>query len=249
MDQSLLSPVTQRGQTRWSAFKKAVTGISRKSLKSPLLDVGCGRGEFVIAALNDGAPARGIDVSEVGIQRFRDAVQESNKDACVAYDGSVFPFPAATFSAMHCWFVFEHLPHPHEVICEMSRVAASGCVLVLDAQDGRTLFEAHAKIPWLPFLTGDFKRAWLDELTDEERQSYIMSSVFSTTGEEVRAVLQFYGWKLHSFAVKNGPYPPPIPLPSSAAEARQAAREASKMMTSGHWPSEPTNYRIVACKR
>jgi len=246
----LADSAIERGVTRWAAFSRSATKLNKNALQARVLDVGCGRGEFVLAGLNDGVDVYGIDVHSGGIEKFRASGLAPNGGiSCVAYDGEVFPFPSQHFRAVHSWFVFEHIPRPHHILAEINRVAAAGCVLVLNAQDGRTLFEGHAKIPWLPHLPRPLKQAWLEETTTQERRDYILSSVFETTGEEVRAVLQMFGWKIETFDVDGYPNALPLLYPCDLEETRKTAREAMRLFEAGKWPQQPTNYRVRAKKK
>lgn len=243
----LTQDTIERGSCRWQSFKKAVDRIDRRALRGCLLDVGCGRGEFVLAALEQGVAAHGIDVNTDGISAFQAHVP-TYREACTAYDGEIFPFSTRTFSAIHSWFVFEHLAHPHRTISEISRVAKPGCVLVIHAQDGRTSLEAHAKIPWLPYLPVPLKAAWLEETTTPERARYISDCVFDTTGEEVRAVLQMFDWEIENFKIE-GALGNPLPVyPGTVEETKLAAKQAMALFESNQWPRDPVNYRIRARK-
>lgn len=220
-----------------------------RKVTSNLLDVGCGRGEFVLAARSAKIDAFGIDVNAYGIECYNSSVDCADRGACVAYDGSLFPFESARFKFMHCWFVFEHIPAPHEVLSEMSRVADENCVLVLNAQDGRTLYEAHAQIPWIPFLPASLRRVWLDELTTAERRDYIMSCVFPTTVDEIVAALKFCGWAIHSVHLSGPEQKVPIARPHNESTTRRAAHEASLLSSKGMWPTTPLNYTVRAIRR
>ncbi len=237
-----------RGKERWRSFKRIVHSVDAKSLNDRVLDVGCGRGDFVIAALAEGVCAFGLDVSVNGIDIFKSSAPAGKTDVCVAYDGTIFPYENQTFSAVHCWFVFEHLPKPHETIREISRVAKKGCILVLDAQDGRTQFEAHAKIPWMPFLPRPLRDAWLAALTTEERRDYVANCVFDTTGEEVRCALTLFGWKIEKYEAGNVALQNSLRPPKNVDEASDTAKQALALSLGGEWPSTPTNYHIIARK-
>jgi len=93
-----------------------------------LLDVGCGNSPY--RHLLDPAVAQyqGVDVpaaKDFGYQ---------NPDT-VYYDGHALPFPDASFDAVLCTEVIEHIPDPTEIIREMHRVLKPGGKLI-------------ATIPW-----------------------------------------------------------------------------------------------------
>jgi len=236
----------ERAANRFKAFKRAVKSVSPAALAGEALDLGCGRGEFVLTALEAGVRARGLDVNVGGIETFRRSAPESWRDNCQVYDGNSFPFEAGTFSAIHSWFVFEHLERPHETVSELSRVAAKGCVLSVNAQDGRTLLEGHEKIPWLPFMPRPLRSAWLDELTTPDRRDYVLDAVFPTTADEVAATLRFFDWHICSLELVGPRQVPDLAYPRDESSARSAAREALQLHRSGNWPQAPLNYRIIA---
>jgi len=56
---------------RWAAGADAVDRRAIEALPGPVLDVGCGPGRMVRAALDAGLPALGIDVSAAAVRRCR----------------------------------------------------------------------------------------------------------------------------------------------------------------------------------
>jgi SAM-dependent methyltransferase len=93
-----------------------------------LLDVGCGNSPYRHLLDPAAAQYQGVDVpaaKDFGYQ---------NADT-VYYDGHALPFPDASFDAVLCTEVIEHIPDPTEIIREMHRVLKPG---------GRLI----ATIPW-----------------------------------------------------------------------------------------------------
>jgi len=89
-----------------------------------LLDVGCGNSPF--RHLLDPAVAQyqGVDVAAAADFGYQ------NPDT-VYYDGRVLPFPDASFDAVLCTEVVEHIPDPTETIREIRRVLKPGGLLIV----------------------------------------------------------------------------------------------------------------------
>ncbi len=92
---------------------------------APVLDVGCGRGEFLALLAQEGVPARGVDSDPGMVERCRalgmDVVQaDVNEYLAELGDGSL----GTVFSAQ----VVEHLPHPelHRLLALVTPQAAAG---------------------------------------------------------------------------------------------------------------------------
>lgn len=84
-----------------------------------LLDVGCGNSPF--RHLLDPATTQyqGVDVAAAADFGYR------NPDTAY-YDGHALPFPDASFDAVQCTEVLEHIPDPTETIREIHRVLRPG---------------------------------------------------------------------------------------------------------------------------
>ncbi len=190
----------KRGEKRWRVFANKAKEYVNLKLGS-ILDLGCGRGEFVLSGLKKGYDVFGIDVQELGIRQFEQTAQkyillEKANSRCIVYDGSYIPFASNTFLAVHSWFVLEHISNVAEVLRELVRVTKIGGVLIIDAQDARTYYEGHANIPWLPFMPKYLIPAWLQAFGCEDKLEYLMNSVYSITTPQVVAILETCGCEI-----------------------------------------------------
>ena len=92
------------------------------------LEVGCGDGRTAGLYLRDhGCEYVGLDVSENAVR----AAQALGLDARKIDDGALLPFLEATFDAVVCAEVMEHLFEPHLAAAEIFRVLRPGGVLIV----------------------------------------------------------------------------------------------------------------------
>jgi SAM-dependent methyltransferase len=89
-----------------------------------LLDVGCGNSPFRHLLDPARSEYQGVDVAAAADFGYR------NPDT-VYYDGHVLPFPDASFDAVLCTEVLEHIPDPTETLREIHRVLKPGGRLLL----------------------------------------------------------------------------------------------------------------------
>jgi 2-polyprenyl-3-methyl-5-hydroxy-6-metoxy-1,4-benzoquinol methylase len=92
-----------------------------------ILDVGCGSGENSAALAAKGHRLHGVDLSQAAIEKYR----RRGFDGCVCDIESGLDFPNASFDAVFCSEVIEHMTSPEILAAEMSRVLKPGGLLVL----------------------------------------------------------------------------------------------------------------------
>ena len=99
-----------------------------------VLDVGCGDGARYGARLHDsGLTVHGVDISSVAVAEAR----KRGIDARVACLDSGLPYPDASFDAVICLEVLEHLVNPEAVAREIRRVLKPGGHAALAVWDTR----------------------------------------------------------------------------------------------------------------
>ncbi|HVC96360.1 MAG TPA: class I SAM-dependent methyltransferase [Pirellulales bacterium] len=128
--------------------------------RRPLLDLGCGTGEFAAFALERGADGRvvdaGIDLSECRLRRARERAAHA---LLARADAAALPFANGSFSSVLAVSVCEHLGDPAAVLAEVRRVLRPGgkfIATIVLADIHRYLFYPRAcerlGMPWLARL-------------------------------------------------------------------------------------------------
>lgn len=92
-------------------------GVSGKRL----LDLGCGPGYYLEALRDLGAEVIGVEMSET---ELRD--RPTPVTGAIVGDGTLLPFPEASFDGVVCSNMLEHTPTPERVLEEIARVVRPG---------------------------------------------------------------------------------------------------------------------------
>jgi len=127
--------------------------------KRRLLDVGAGRGKFVIDAAARGATVVGLEP----YVRYRDEITKRAGDRgltveIVAGSGEALPFPDSSFGFVNVSEVVEHVEEPEKVAREVFRILESGGAAYVSVPNRFGLKDQHFHlyfVNWLP-------RVWAD---------------------------------------------------------------------------------------
>jgi ubiquinone/menaquinone biosynthesis C-methylase UbiE len=99
--------------------------VERFSAKGRILDVGCGRGDFLLMMRERGWECSGLELDN--------RVGSKSKNGVDLKSGSLYDvrFPDSYFEAVTFWHVFEHVKDPEWTLKECARVLKPGGLLVL----------------------------------------------------------------------------------------------------------------------
>ena len=117
--------------------------LRRAPVLRPVLDLGCGSGEFARLALR-GEVDMGLDISWRRLSRGR---QQPGYRCLCQGNACRMPFTDEAFQTVLAVSVLEHLPQPQEALAEVCRVLKPGGHLVGTA----TLLDMHQQLfyPWM----------------------------------------------------------------------------------------------------
>jgi ubiquinone/menaquinone biosynthesis C-methylase UbiE len=131
-----------------------------------VLDLAGGHGQFVFRALEAGFDAYGVepDVWKLGFAARKLAVTGRPRawsERLLRGVGEALPFADDTFDCVSSYQTLEHVQDPGAVLAEMVRVTRPGGGVHLRCPDYRSTFEAHYRLPWLPYFPRAVARAYL----------------------------------------------------------------------------------------
>ena len=128
---------------------------------------------------------------------------------------------------------------------ELVRVLKPNGVIIIRAEDARTSWEAHCKIPWLPYLSDQFVNIWLEEFGCSPN---LRNGVYDITLPECETFLE----ELSCRIVVKGTEPL-TPIENhcdllTENQIRFKARQAKTLLNQGAWLPQPKYFHICAQK-
>jgi SAM-dependent methyltransferase len=119
-----------------------------------LLDLGAGMGGFAVATALAGAETTASEYNRAycGIIQRR-AARYSLDLPIVNAAGEDLPLPTASYDAVVCWDVIEHVQNPERVLAEVARVLRPGGSALMTVINRRAWIDPHYHLPginWLP---------------------------------------------------------------------------------------------------
>ena len=108
-----------------------------------VLDVGGGPGYVADAFKSAGGICLTVDPSLEELHLHG----RSSRLAIVA-DGQLLPFSSGRFNIVHCSNVLEHVPHPQQLLSELSRCCATNGLMYLSFTNWLSPWGGHELSPW-----------------------------------------------------------------------------------------------------
>ncbi|MFO7569539.1 MAG: class I SAM-dependent methyltransferase [Smithellaceae bacterium] len=116
-----------------------------------LLDIGCGRGYFLLACRKQGYTVEGLDVSDAAAKHIRDAFQIPVHVG----DVQTMTLQQGRFDIITLWHSLEHTPDPNAYIAAAHSWLADDGILVVDVPNAEGYDARHYRDSWahwdLPF--------------------------------------------------------------------------------------------------
>lgn len=130
---------------------RAVSELGR----GPLLDIGCGAGQYLLAAARSGLPMVGVDPSLCQLILARRLLADEGLSAELALaDAETLPFIGKVFEGVIAADIIEHVRRPEALLAEAARVMAPSAALLLTTPNRFSLTpEPHVGlwgVGWLP---------------------------------------------------------------------------------------------------
>jgi len=240
----------KKGVTRWNQCSETIRDINPQLLQGPVLDFGCGVGYYVLEGLRRGMDIHGIDQLPGKIKRYRKLITHTAsptewKNRCLVGDGLTLPFVSEYFDLVTSWWVFEHIISPGAAIREMVRVTRPGGVIVIRAQDGRTDWEGHCKIPWVPYLSDRLRQVWIEEFGKSPSR---YEGVYEISQPEVISIFETLGCRTVVKAEQAPPMTADCRNLCTEEDVRLLARRIKTELDKGEWKPRKDGLYVYAKK-
>lgn len=136
--------------------EQAAAAMERLAAAGPgaLLDVGCGMGRYVAAAVRAGRPATGVDVALYQVVLARKLLEQEGLEArLLLANAEALPFEDGAFAAATATDLLEHVEAPERTVAEVGRALGPGGMAYFTTPNRYSLTaEPHVGIWGLGYL-------------------------------------------------------------------------------------------------
>ena len=129
--------------------------------RARILDVGCSAGLITEEIAQAAGTVVGVDRD---VEALGYGVRSEGSARYAAASGERLPFADATFDAVVCNHVYEHVDDPFALMREAHRVLRTGGACYVAAGHTLQLIEPHHRLPLLSWLPRPLASAWLRAL-------------------------------------------------------------------------------------
>jgi SAM-dependent methyltransferase len=155
-----------------NAIKGKVSLITKQQQnKGHLLDIGCGTGDFLVEAKNQGWTILGFEPNY-------DAKALANQKG-VLFTDDIFALPENTFDVVTMWHVLEHVPNLTEYIANLKRIVKSDGTIIIALPNFKSYDAKHYNRFWAAYDVP--RHLWHFSKTSIKR-------LFSDVGMELKIV-------------------------------------------------------------
>jgi len=129
-------------RARVEPYLAMVREVGAGTVEAPVIDIGCGRGEWLEVLRDNGLVGRGIDLNRVFLDACRGLGLDVIEGNAIERLRAMHDASAGAITALH---VVEHLPFDHVIalLDEVKRVLRPGGLIVLETPNPENLTVAH----------------------------------------------------------------------------------------------------------
>lgn len=163
-----------------------------------ILDIGAGRGAFLIDCAQRQFSAEGVEYNPANIRIAQERAGEKGLSLILRPGrAEALPYPDSSFDFINLCEVIEHVGNPHEALREVARVLSPGGKAYISVPNRLGWYDPHFHLPfvnWLPRAFADRYIAWRGRGKDyrgesgEQRLSQMHYYTFSAFALELREV-------------------------------------------------------------
>lgn len=162
------------------------------------LDLGAGKGNFLLEAARDGIRIQGIEYNPAYVEEARTRLRTANIDVeIIQGKGEELPYEDRSFDFINASEVIEHVQDPERVLREVYRVLAPGGCAYMSVPNRFGMRDPHYKlyfVNWLPRACSEPYIAFFNRSKDDDMSAgaqrlsemhYFTYGVFKRTAESI----------------------------------------------------------------